>query len=127
MQGRTELLLGEAQRDNQSVKSGNYTRLLVVLTYVTSIVIALFIGTINKGNDIDLLVILLMLAAAIPAFRDGSTLNQPSRTTHRCKRLTPLGPWGLRSHKSRQRVRLVGIPWNKRLSGWGGIRSRIDG
>lgn len=118
MRGRKELLLGESHRDKHSVRNGNYTRLLVVITYLAAIGIALFIGTINKGNDIDLLVILLMLVAAIPLLRDGNTLNQPSPTTYRSKRLRAVGPWGLRSHKTRQRVRRLVLPWNKRLSGW---------
>jgi hypothetical protein len=118
MREHKEFLLGESKRAKQSVKSGNYTRLLVVLTYLAAIGIALFIGTIKKGNDIDLLVILLMLVAAIPLLRDGNTLNQPSRTTYRFGRLRAVGPWRLRSHKTRKRLRRLVLPWNKRLNGW---------
>jgi hypothetical protein len=118
MRERKEFLLGESQRDKQSIKSGNYTRLLVVLAYLTAIGIALSIGTIKKGNDIDLLVILLMLVAAIPLLRNGKALNQPSRTAYRSGRLRAVGPWGLRRHKTRKRVRQMVLSWNKRLGGW---------
>ena len=110
--------MSQLQRDKQSMGSGSYTRLLVVLTYLAAIGIALLIGTIKKGNDIDLLVIFLMLVAAIPLLRYGHALNQPSRTTYRSGRLRAVGPWGLRNHITRKRVRRLVLPWNKRLSGW---------
>jgi hypothetical protein len=118
MRERKEFLLSQSQRDTQVGKSGSYTRLLVVLAYLMAIGIAIFIGTIKKGNDIDLLVILLMLVAAIPLLRNGNALNQPSRSTYRSGRLRVGGAWGLRSHRTRKRLRRLVLPWNKRLSGW---------
>lgn len=118
--------MGESQREKQSVRSGNYTGLLVVLTYLTAIEIALSIGTIKKENDIDLLVILLMLVAAIPLLGDGgNTLSQASRATYRSGQLRAVGPWGLRSQKTRKRVSGWFYHGTRGLRG-GGIRSRVD-
>jgi len=118
MRESKEFLLDQPQRDKQSVQSGNYTRLLVVLAYLTAIGLALFIGTIKKGNDVDLLVIFLMVVAALPLLRNGNALNRTAQTTYRPRRLRAVGPWRLRNHSTRKQLRQLIVPWNKRLSGW---------
>jgi hypothetical protein len=117
MRESKESLSGQYQRDKQPVNNRIYLRLLMWLAYLTAIGIALFIGNIKKGNDFDLLVILLMLMAALPFLCNGNALNQTSRTTYRFRRLRAAGPWRLRRHKSRKLPRRPVLSWNKRLSG----------
>lgn len=123
MRENKEFLLGQYQRHEQSVKSGNYVSLLMVLTYLTAIGIALSIGNVKSGNDLDLLVILVMLVAALPLLRNGNTLNQTSRTTCWSSRLRTTNSWRLRRHKTKSGQ--GGRSYHgTRGSVGGGIRSR---
>lgn len=76
VQGSEESTLGDHQGNEKSAKSGKRMGLLVVLAYLAAVAIALAIGPVASGPDLDLLVALIMLVAACVILRDDRALDR---------------------------------------------------
>lgn len=75
VQGSEESRLGDHQGNKKSAKSGKRRELFVLLAYLAAVAIALAIGRVESGPNLDLLVALIMLVAASVMLQDARALD----------------------------------------------------